>query len=41
MSDKYNQIKNRDIGNQVIRLHIISETEWVTKGQGVHTAFVE
>ena len=41
MSDKYNQIKNRDIGNQVIRLHIISETEWVTKGKGVHTAFVE
>ena len=25
----------------MIKVHIVSETEWVTQGQGVHTAFVE
>ena len=25
----------------MIRVHMVSETEWVTQGQGVHTAFVE
>jgi 1,2-diacylglycerol-3-alpha-glucose alpha-1,2-galactosyltransferase len=27
--------------NGTIRLHMISETAWVSKGQGVHTAFLE
>jgi 1,2-diacylglycerol-3-alpha-glucose alpha-1,2-galactosyltransferase len=27
--------------SQVIKLHMVSETEWVTQGQGVHTAFIE
>jgi 1,2-diacylglycerol-3-alpha-glucose alpha-1,2-galactosyltransferase len=25
----------------MITVHMVSETEWVTQGQGVHTAFVE
>lgn len=27
--------------NDRIRLHMVSETAWVTQGQGVHTAFIE
>src|ERR1700712_1398804 len=25
----------------MITVHMVSETEWVTQGQGVHTAFIE
>jgi 1,2-diacylglycerol-3-alpha-glucose alpha-1,2-galactosyltransferase len=25
----------------MIKVHMVSETQWVTQGQGVHTAFVE
>jgi 1,2-diacylglycerol-3-alpha-glucose alpha-1,2-galactosyltransferase len=27
--------------DQFIRLHMVSETAWVTQGQGVHTAYIE
>jgi 1,2-diacylglycerol-3-alpha-glucose alpha-1,2-galactosyltransferase len=35
------QQKAQYLKDHLIRLHIISETAWITQGQGVHTAYVE
>jgi 1,2-diacylglycerol-3-alpha-glucose alpha-1,2-galactosyltransferase len=33
--------KDQYISDGIVRLHVVSETAWVTQGQGVHTAFIE
>lgn len=33
--------KQQYLNDGIIKVHMVSETEWVTKGQGVHTAYVE
>jgi 1,2-diacylglycerol-3-alpha-glucose alpha-1,2-galactosyltransferase len=38
---KFNSERNQYLRTKNIRLNVISETVWVTRGQGVHTAFLD
>jgi 1,2-diacylglycerol-3-alpha-glucose alpha-1,2-galactosyltransferase len=41
VSRKKRREKQRYDDDGLIRLHVLSETAWVTQGQGVHTAYLE